>query len=614
MKVDQRFSVSIEGDLGLRALRLVAVREAAIDEAASALFDASFEELCGLAGVGPAARSRFESPSGRTIFSNGWQSWSFAGELAAGERVRRARIVPNVAVYCDGPGPREARGEVLSRFLTFIRSGEDRLFLVSTGSPSKETPPVSFRIDRATLGVRAEICAKGARFASGDLVAEIRVFHREGYFEAKDALRDCFRVFRHFERLAFLGSGGAMRSGGYESWYNHYTRIDEGIIRGDLESIGTNDNLINAYYLRRGKPTVFQVDDGWEKAVGQWEPDAAKFPRGMKALAGDIDAKGMIPGIWIAPLLVTRGSALYRERPEWLLRDARGRPVQAGFNPAWDGIFYSLDISLPEVEDYLAGIFDTLVEEWGYRYLKLDFLYAGFVGGSDARPAAFARPGAAYEHYGRLMGRLTSRTVDSRGRGVAYLGCGAPLEPSFRHFPLMRVGADTKGEWEDWLLRLVVRHQGRPAAFTNLTHTIGRAFMDGTVFVNDPDVVFCRTRSLSLTEAEKELVALVGFTLASQVMFSDDTREFGDPGEAAFTGRIVGLFDELAGLEFGAQRLAKDVYSLSSRDGRVRGIANLSNGTWAAPGYDEAKAIVVRARKLGGKLAFSARSISLFRE
>jgi alpha-galactosidase len=181
------------------------------------------------------------------------------------------------------------------------------------------------------------------------------------------------------------------------------------------------------------------------------------------------------------------------------------------------------------------------------------------------------------------MRRLTSRTVDSRGRGVAWLGCGAPLEPSYRHFPLMRIGADTKEQWEDGLLKRVVRHQGRPAAYTNLTHTIGRALLDGTVFVNDPDVVFCRTRRINLTVAEKELVALVDFMLGSQLMFSDDTQDFGEGGDAVFTARVVGLYDALAGGEYGAERIARDVYSVFSRDGRVRGIANLANAAWGTP-------------------------------
>ena len=607
MKVDPRFSLSIEAEGGLEILRLRAAEDLEISEASTRLFDASFAELCELAGVDGPGRDAFGRPEEVTIFSNGWQSWSFAGELAASERLPRARIVPHIAVYCDGPGLLERRAEVLSRFLTYIRSGERRLVFASAGSPERAMAPVSFRVDRTTLEIGSEINARGAAFARGELVAELRLFYCEGYFAAKDALRGIYAPYGQFERLAFLGSGPSLVPGGYESWYNHYTRIDDAILSRDLESIGANGNLINAYYLSRGKPTVFQIDDGWEQAVGQWEPDPRKFARGMRVLAEEIEARGMIPGIWIAPLLVTKGSAIFREKPQWLLRDERGRPLPAGYNPGWDGVFFCLDISLPEVEDYLARSFDTIVEDWGYRYLKLDFLYAGFLEGERARP------GPAFAHYDRLLRRLSSRRVDSRGRGVAYLGCGAPLEPSFRHLPLMRIGADTKGKWEDALLRKVVRHQGRPAAHTNLTHTIGRALLNGTVFVNDPDVVFCRTRRMGLGETEKELVALVDITLASQIMFSDDTHDFGESRELAFTERLVGLFDALAGREYGAERAAPEVYSIFSRDGRVRGVANLGEAPWSARGYDAAQALVLHAAQAGdGALAFAPRSISLF--
>lgn len=327
----------------------------------------------------------------------------------------------------------------------------------------------------------------------------------------------------------------------------------------------------------------------------------------MRSLAGEIEEKGMIPGIWIAPLLVTRSSAVYRDNPEWLLRDKGGRPAPAGFNNRWDGTFYCLDISLPEVEDYLAVIFEMLVEDWGYRYLKLDFLYAGFLAG------ARQRPGAAYEHYDRLMRRLTSRVVDSKGRGVAYLGCGAPLEPSFRHFPLMRVGADTKEQWDDRLLKDVVRHQGRPAAYMNMVDTVGRAMLDGTVFLNDPDVVFCRTSRMRLTEAEKETVALVDALLASQIMFSDDTRGFGKAAEAAFTSRIVALYDRLAGREYGVERLFDEIYSIFSRDGRIKGIVNLSDGYYGGESFDALKAIVAHADKESrGSILIEPRSIALY--
>jgi alpha-galactosidase len=164
----------------------------------------------------------------------------------------------------------------------------------------------------------------------------------------------------------------------------------------------------------------------------------------------------------------------------------------------------------------------------------------------------------------------------------------------------------------------VVRHQGRPSACNNMTDSIGRSILDGTVFVNDPDVVFCRTSRMGLSEAEKELVALVCFTLASQLMFSDDTHDFGaSAGEAAFTARIVALFDRIGNREFAAERVDRDVYSVCSRDGEVRGIANLSDRAWRGPAADSSRAIVAHVEEApggapGGGLLYAARTISLF--
>jgi alpha-galactosidase len=132
--------------------------------------------------------------------------------------------------------------------------------------------------------------------------------------------------------------------------------------------------------------------------------------------------------------------------------------------------------------------------------------------------------------------------------------------------------------------------------------------------VNDPDVVFCRTRRMGLSETEKELIALVDGLLASQIMFSDDTQEFGEPEEAAFTARVVGLYDSLADREYGAERVGPDVYSIFSRDGRVRGVVNLSNRPWSASGYDPAEALVLHAARGEGALAFEPRSMSVFEE
>ncbi len=93
---------------------------------------------------------------------------------------------------------------------------------------------------------------------------------------------------------------------------------------------------------------IFQIDDGWQLDVGDWVPNA-RFPSGMEAMARRIEAAGFLPGLWLAPFLVRPSSRLYRERPEWLLRDAQGRPVLAGFN--WGDVTYALAAARDAVPD-----------------------------------------------------------------------------------------------------------------------------------------------------------------------------------------------------------------------------------------------------------------------
>ncbi|HOX12002.1 MAG TPA: alpha-galactosidase [Spirochaetia bacterium] len=558
------------------------------------------------AGPGnPAGDAAFDL-RGAFVFANGWQSWSPGWELAPGERMERARFVGRLNVFTDHPGLVPRRGEVLASFLGYLRSGGEYLALASLPEGG---PPLSFLFRRREGTVSLLAYAEGHRFRAGDLAARILVVRARSWFALKDVLREAYAPYDLFSRLAFLGAPGEpLVPGGYESWYNHYADIDEGLILADLRNLAGNGNLIDRLYIRPGKPTVFQVDDGWERTVGDWRVNEARFPRGMKDLAGRIEEAGFIPGLWLAPFLVTRFAPLYREKPEWLLRDERGRPVAAGWIPAWGHDFYCLDLSIPEVLDYLTGIFDRAVNEWGYRYLKLDFLYAGMLRGSRRNGDP------AWIHYRKALERLTSIRNRRNGKPVAYLGCGAPFEASFEFLPLMRIGADTREDW-DWAQARFLRHPGRPSAWISMKDTIGRALWDGTVFLNDPDVVFCRTRRMRLSETEKELVALTARIFASQVMFSDDTADFEPATEGAFTERIAELYGRISGREFRPERVPgfRDVYTARSRDGRSAAVLNLSDSDAVVPGsWPADKAVLARFRSEGGRTVFAPRSISLF--
>ncbi|MDR2553257.1 MAG: alpha-galactosidase [Treponema sp.] len=547
------------------------------------------------------ARRAFAS---RTLMLHpgGWQSFSPGWELPPGKNpppsvrllpLLRKLTAPPWDCEENGGAPRGGRRETTGSFLMYIRAGSWYLVLAAADSKG---PPLCFFTGMDRRRIRAGLYVRGLTEPVSPPVPALMVFLVRGYFALKDELRRLYRGEDRFAPLAFLSEeyGVDFRPGGYESWYNHYTNIDEGIILDDLEGLLSTDNIVKLRYLDRGKPAVFQIDDGWQRAVGDWEIDGGRFPRGLKVMADRIEAAGLIPGLWLAPFLVTRRARIFREKPEWLLKTRRGRPVRAGWNPHWDGPFYCLDLSLPGVLEYLEALIDRVIDQWGFRYLKLDFLYAGFL------PGAYASGGSPWEHYERAAALLCARRNDAAGRPLARLGCGVPLGPSYRHFPLSRIGTDTRETW-DWPLARFLRHEGRPSAWLSLRDTIGRAFMNGAVFINDPDVIFFRSGNCRLTETEKECIALVSFLFGGQILCSDNTLLLSEKN-AAFTRRINALYDILEGDEYGVEAIDGNgensepggagksgktgglVFRVESRRGTVRGIINLGNKPFRGDG------------------------------
>jgi alpha-galactosidase len=515
------------------------------------------------------------------LHAGGWQSWSPGWELFPGETLPAGvRLIPLLRLLTAAPwelgekrrgkgrGPALKKGWVGASFIIYLRAGDWYLVLADERVGAA---PAIYAVSPERRDLEFTRYEETPGGPSGSSLSGVRVFCVRGFFALKDSLRALYQ-----QPLP----EGPDPIGGYESWYNRYTRINEKLLLADLEALLTTDNLIKLRYVDRKKPAVFQIDDGWERAVGDWEIDTGRFPRGLRPLAEKIKEAGLTPGLWLAPFLVTRKARIFREKPQWLLRDERGGPVKAGWNPNWDGVYYCLDISLPGVLEYLRLVLDRVIDQWGFRYIKLDFLYAGFL------PGLHAVPLSAAVHYERACAVLTERKKAASGEALSYLGCGLPLGPSFRYFPLSRIGADTRESW-DWPLAKWLGHLGRPSAYLCLRNTLGRSFLNGTVYKNDPDVIFLRSKNCRLRANEKELIALVNFLLAAQIMFSDDPREL-NAGDLALTGRINALYDRLeeAGDEYGAVQIGRDLYRLISRSTgkgpagnqeRIRGLINLGN-------------------------------------
>lgn len=117
---------------------------------------------------------------------------------------------------------------------------------------------------------------------------------------------------------------------------------------------------------------LFVLDDGWfyprkddTQGLGDWQEDRKKLPGGLSHLSQEIHGMGMLFGLWMEPEMVNEDSQLYRKHPDWVIR-APGRRPGVGRHQ------YVLDLSRKEVEDYLFGRMEEVLEQGKVDYVKWD--------------------------------------------------------------------------------------------------------------------------------------------------------------------------------------------------------------------------------------------------
>ncbi|HTN81060.1 MAG TPA: glycoside hydrolase family 36 protein, partial [Acidimicrobiales bacterium] len=149
------------------------------------------------------------------------------------------------------------------------------------------------------------------------------------------------------------------------SWYSFYGNIDEQRLIEVLDDVS-------------GFPfDIFQIDDGWQREIGDWRAND-RFGSGMQSLASRVRDVGLEPGLWLAPFLARDDSSLFHQHPEVFARDEGGAPLFAGRN--WGGACYAIDVTHPIAREVIVEMIGRAVQD-GYRYLKLDFLYAAALPG-----------------------------------------------------------------------------------------------------------------------------------------------------------------------------------------------------------------------------------------
>ncbi|MBC7828322.1 MAG: alpha-galactosidase [Chitinophagaceae bacterium] len=115
----------------------------------------------------------------------------------------------------------------------------------------------------------------------------------------------------------------------------------------------------------------FVIDDGWQDNYGDWGTDQTKFPNGLKPVFDYIKSLGMKPGLWISVGSASAESKVYKEHPEWFVRDKKGDYA----NLQIDGNDMEVRSACFATgwKDYIKDILLKLSLQYGLEYMKLDF-------------------------------------------------------------------------------------------------------------------------------------------------------------------------------------------------------------------------------------------------
>ena len=246
---------------------------------------------------------------------------------------------------------------------------------------------------------------------------------------------------------------------GWCSWYCYGPAVTHQIIEDNLNRF--SESLPELKYI--------QLDDGYQPFMGDWLDENPAYGNLQKTLKAIRD-KGFEPAIWVAPFIAEKSSRIFREHPDWFVKDTDGTPLMSskiGFGGWRCAPWYVLDGTHPEVQKHFEKIFREMREKWGINYFKLDANYWGAIHGG----IHYDKSATRIEAYRRGMEALLKGCDEN----TVVLGCNAPMWPSLGLVTAMRTSGDINRDWQTI----------KGTAYENLC----RAWQNGKLWESDPDCI-----------------------------------------------------------------------------------------------------------------------------
>jgi len=399
--------------------------------------------LEGAAGFDEVAGIRVEPEAGR-VYEMGWQSWSPSAVYPVAATSTRPACAFNQVFYRpELPAP--ARG--------FQGEG----LLAVEPEPGGGVHVIAGEHGRGSVpSIRAELCGNELVVSANGSVRHVIEPAGVSLYAALARFADSYGAAAGARKPASVPPIWA-------SWYQYFTEFSQVDLEANLKAMDRLELPVG----------IVRLDDAFQAGIGDWLTGSTRFESIAEAIKLVLD-RGRAAGIWNAPFLVGSKSQAFEDHPDWLVRDRAGALVRAHYN--WGQDCFVLDVTHPGAAEYLRRVLSTY-RECGASYFMVDFLYAGAMDGvrhADVDGLEAYRAGMALIR-------------DSIGEDALLQGCGAPMFPSVGYVDTMRVGAD------------IAPHYGAlgdeladPGGESAVVSTVGRAFTQGRLWLNDPDCLLAR--------------------------------------------------------------------------------------------------------------------------
>ena len=115
------------------------------------------------------------------------------------------------------------------------------------------------------------------------------------------------------------------------------------------------------------------ADGTWWETVGEWKVCERRFPNGMGEVFDYIRKKGMKPGIWLEPEVMGINCPILDRFSDDCFFMRHGKRVV-------DHGRYHFDFRNKQVTDFLDGVVDGLIRDYGIEYFKFDYNIDGGAG------------------------------------------------------------------------------------------------------------------------------------------------------------------------------------------------------------------------------------------